>query len=158
MRPENEVPGGAPPLCIPDILDVLRIPEVQNILDRLDVRDVREVRNVPYNADASNIRVIQNIRDAGHILEFADVPDIPDVQDSWCPGSLEMGWGGLLYSEFGNKVFQSFKIFLRSRKKTFLVQQMIFGSKCFFTIQIQPESQKTFWFRKAFFVQKCFSH
>ena len=94
MRPGNEVPGGAPPplLCVPDdpdVPDVPSIPEVQNIPDRLDVRDVREVRNVLYNADASNLWVIQNIRDARYIREFADVPDFQAIWDSWCPVSLD---------------------------------------------------------------------
>ena len=88
--------GGAPPLYIQDVQDVrdvLRIPEVQNIPDRLDVRDVREVRNVLCNADASNpLWVIQNIRDARYIREFADVPDFQAIWDSWCPVSLSYGW------------------------------------------------------------------
>ena len=68
-----------PPLCILDILDVLRIPEVQNILDRLDVRDVREVRNVLYNADVSNLWAIQSIRDVCDIQEFSGFPEIQDA-------------------------------------------------------------------------------
>ncbi len=48
------------------------------------------------------------------------------------------------------RFFQSFKIFLRSRKKHFLVQQMFFGSKCFSPFRSSRSRKKTIWFKKHF--------
>ena len=42
------------------------------------------------------------------------------------------------------KFFNQSEYFSGLAKKHFLVQQMFFGSKYFFTIQIQPDSQKQF--------------
>ena len=56
-----------------------------------------------------------------------------------------------LYSVSGNKVFSIIQnLPPESQKNIFWFNKCFFGSKCFFTIQIQPESQKTIWFKKHF--------
>ena len=97
-------------------------------------------------------RILRPWRDFGYLSSGS-------IWDSFWIAKKHPRWK-VLYSASGNKVFQSFKIFLRSRKKHFLVQQMFFWFKMFFhhsdpagVAKKQFGSKKHFSFKMVIFAQ-----